>query len=165
MKVCAGFMSFPLCCLHPEDLNALMSGLFMFKIRLLMFTLPKDCKKKKPDVHSFVCIYIFYLLAELFKTRRLEILNPCKQVLKKNKNKFLKKKSYITYMQILIVSVVGFEKTPVVVCPRGFLLIFLKRQIQSFLALLCSPHGSYMIKSQSPRIGLFPFEEKPVNRP
>lgn len=42
IKVCAGFISVLLCCLHPVDINPLMSGGFIFKFRMLMFTLPKD---------------------------------------------------------------------------------------------------------------------------
>lgn len=42
IKVCAGFISVPLCCLHPVAINPLMSGFIIFRIRILIHTLPKD---------------------------------------------------------------------------------------------------------------------------
>lgn len=42
IKVCAGFISIPLCRLHHVTINPLMSGFIIFKIRILIQMLPKE---------------------------------------------------------------------------------------------------------------------------
>lgn len=76
IKVCAGFISVPLRCLHPVAINPLMSGFIVFKIRIVIHTLPKDrhLLVRKSAFNLHINSVLGFMLFLLFTLKNMNVL-------------------------------------------------------------------------------------------